>query len=308
MIKEEPHKLKKLESGALRLIYIFSLEDQMVDRILFYTSVQKEIKNVARSVCKTGWSPLPEGYRLFDMAFRGDVFVTDNQQFDWTLPEWVVKSVLDSYLLHCPEQDPFFPAYEKAVRTRYNQVLGRDCIIRFPNGRRVRQDFVGFMKSGWLLTISKNSAAQYHINTVAWQRTGLPGNVSMWAMGDDVVMQWPESCQGKEEELVKNLESLGVVIKQYSHDREFAGFSFGTYLRPLYVKKHLFNLRYTPGELLSEVAMAYNMLYAKSDDEYSAPVLKPLQPYNPWPRHVYKAWAEGLPVRGLRPDLSHFQF
>lgn len=61
------------------------------------------------------------------------------------------------------------------------------------------QSDYGLMKSGWLLTLSANSAAQFLQASVAWQRMQKMHIVHtdteapyLWAMGDDMLLRMPE--------------------------------------------------------------------------------------------------------------------
>lgn len=53
-IKQEPHKAAKLQQGRYRLIAAMSLEDQMVDRLLFYDWT-REMDDYLNVNSKVGW-------------------------------------------------------------------------------------------------------------------------------------------------------------------------------------------------------------------------------------------------------------
>lgn len=180
--------MAKLESGRIRLIMVMSLEDQVVDRILMqnWHTAEKYFMNIPG---KTGWSPIPSGYRLFNTAFPGEVLATDCSAWDWTCPSWVPEVVLDMRLALCRSVSP---EYESALRARFACVL-RDAVVRLPDGRRFKQVGWGLMKSGWFRTIAFNSTAQVLVNELAWLRAGFDGAVrGLWTMGDDVLLEWAD--------------------------------------------------------------------------------------------------------------------
>nr|QQM16241.1 putative replicase [Wifsystermes virus] len=270
-IKDEPHKRTKVRDRRFRLIMVMSLEDQMVDRILFQEWSAVESDNVMSIPGKSGWSPLPFGYRLFDRAFPGKTLATDCSAFDWTVPEWAVAMLMD-LRLEMVVPDDGFERYAHAVRARFRQVLGPDCVIRLPDGQRLSQERYGLMKSGWFRTIAENSAIQVLTHSLAWMRSH-PGQYlpNMWTMGDDVVMGWSDlydqAC------FERALATTGVLVKHGLQVREFAGFRFGRgCVSPLYPEKHAFMLRFVPPDMKEQIADSYQLFYSLADRDDRAPL------------------------------------
>lgn len=259
-IKDEPHKISKMQAGRYRLIMVMSLEDQMVDRMLMHTWAKRE-RFWWRCPGKTGWSPLPVGFRYFNSVFDGQVLATDCSAFDWTLPEWVPPLLLRMRLELMEERSPM---YERQLINRWEAVL-KHAIVRLPDGRRFRQNRWGLMKSGWLRTIAENSSAQVFINALGWKRSGNPGPMpTIWTMGDDVILRWRDEYNIDSFE--RSLATTGIIVKQSSRAREFAGFRIEPgKVTPLYPDKHRFMLHFTEPEKVEEVAMAYALLYALAD-------------------------------------------
>lgn len=264
----------------------------MVDRILFYSWHKVEVDHLSRVNSKTGWSPLPEGHMVLQATFREDSSIAiDKSAWDWTMPAWVVMLYACVKVLqvrNCPDW------YQRVVFGRLMEVLGPDCTIRFPSGNCLQQDGVGFMKSGWLLTLSMNSMAQYAQHALAFKRAFGSNNIPlMWAMGDDSLISWSPSESQLERYLVE-LKQLGCLVKYANRSREFCGFSFnGKSVNPQYKDKHSFLLRHVSDEHAEETIAAYCLLYSLADDPWvfkeveSALLILP----------EVRAWAKGLPVR-----------
>lgn len=292
-IKDEPTKQSKLDIGRYRLIWAFSVEDQVVDRLLFSDFFKIEVQHFDQVVSKTGWSPIPGGYRLFNATFRGQVLATDCSCFDWTYPPWLPKLFMQTLLQRARGVSQL---YCKMVENRFEQVLGPQVVVRLPSGKRFRQLQWGVMKSGWLLTLMGNSNAMLILFSIAWKRSqahyGSRPLPLLWAMGDDVIMSWYEGLDPSY--LVTELEKLGVIIKQFTFNREFAGFEIlpSGHVTPLYPNKHRFHLAYHTEEELKELSAAYGCLYALAKER--PPVVQNLvQQYSPYTWCFYEVWARG---------------
>uniref|UniRef100_A0AAT9JF98 RNA-directed RNA polymerase n=1 Tax=Kalotermes flavicollis sobeli-like virus 1 TaxID=3133512 RepID=A0AAT9JF98_9VIRU len=290
-IKDEPHKPKKIQTGAYRLIMVMSLEDQMVDRLLMISWSETEIANCAHIPGKTGWTPIPAGYRLFNAEFPGDVLATDCSAFDWTFPSWVPPLLVKLRLDQVPDASA---RYKMLVENRWKQVL-RDAVIRLPNGDRYRQEGYGLMKSGWYRTIAENSAAQVLINSLAWKRSGLPGLMPrIWTMGDDVLLGWNQKWDSRK--LEDALATTGVLVKQSTTTREFGGFeiSLQGHVTPLYRDKHAFMLSHVNPAIKSAIADSYTCLYAVAKPGFADVVREKVTPHSSLTWRLAELWARGV--------------
>lgn len=312
-LKEEPLSKAKRLAGRARIIFSLSLEDQVVDRILFGSWHDAETKNCSRVTNKIGWSPVPEGYRMVRCSFPPgtQVLATDCSAFDWTFPYWTVELIVKWKLEQVVDPTPL---YERLVRSRVREVLGSGCLVRFPDGTVMQQQFDGLMKSGWLLTISMNGWAQLAINALAWMRyrETLTWKIfpKLWAMGDDVLLSWDSRDDHLEFE--RHLITTGILVKRGKLRLEFAGFEFvydglSTYVNPLYIDKHQFQLRHYSEEELKEVVDMYCCLYALADEK-TREWLEPLQrKYANRTQTWFKSWAYGFPLGGI-PGLQTSDF
>jgi hypothetical protein len=259
---------------------------------------------------KTGWSPLPNGFRDYLIEMEGHGLATDCSAFDWTWKSWMVTEVLKSKLVQCRSTSEHLAIYKRVVFLRFSQVLGPHTLVTLPNGETYRQDFWGFMKSGWFLTISLNGDCQVLCNVLAWvrywrkQNQPPPPFPPIWVMGDDVRLRLPPEFNIPD--FVEQLTSTGLRIKDWSLRNEFAGFSFSGRLgkatvEPLYPTKHKFILAYTGPDQIRDSVTQMSMLYALSESDWLSPLQEEYVPYSP---EVFKAWAYGLPCAKLRANRS----
>lgn len=295
-----------------------SLEDQMVDRMLFGGWAQAEIDHVDQATSKTGWAPIPEGHRLLEAAMPNEshCVAVDKSSWDWTCPWWVLA---DYVRVKLEQTVDVFPGYERAVWNRIAQVLGPDCRCAFPNGEVYRQKDWGLMKSGFLLTLSMNSAAQslqHHV--VELRALRAPDNSSLsvlkfgstlWAMGDDsLVYLTVPPHKIFLEEYCRQLATLGCLVKHAFVRREFAGFHFPGrgVVTPLYPLKHRFSLAHVKRELVVGTIQAYSFVYSCASDKDQLWLDKERRAREMPSASYFRAWGLGLPVSvplGLLLDL-----
>lgn len=236
----------------------------MVDRMLFGTWVQDEIEKVHRVTSKAGWAPIPVGYREFNAAFpfSSQVLATDCSSFDWTYPEWVVETALECDLQMV---DDLTPEYEQAIRARVDEVMGPNFLVQLPSGQILQQKCRGLMKSGWYMTLRKNGQAQFLMFASAWREL-YPGEPfpTFWTLGDDTVCGWDGRDPGP---LLRKVAEYGIIVKQFSHAREFAGFRFESeaVVNPCYPLKHMFELETVEESKLQELIDALGLVYALSN-------------------------------------------
>lgn len=220
--------------------------------------------------------------------------------------------------------------YVKACKNRMAEVVGPKCTMALQGSdlliaskegllevreRRLgfvhvlRQTVWGRMKSGWQLTISMNSFAQFAQHVVAmtrmqnyWRQAVAPlpqGSLPrIWVMGDDILLSYPYSDDRyQRSEFLKSYqeatETLGCIVKHVRFGREFAGFSFeqaGPV--PLYKNKHIESLKWAETEL-EETLLAYMIIYCFVPDYgWVGQYARQLQDFVP--QHTLKLWAQGL--------------
>lgn len=271
----------KIADHRERLIFCLSLEDQVVDHMLFGDVVLYEVEACATTNSKVGWSPLPGGFRSFYHSFSlDDVMSVDKRAWDWTMPAWVIQMYFDQRFGHLPVE------FRNAIWRRFSQVVGPECILRLPDGRRLQQVLWGLMKSGWILTIGLNSSAQVYQHYLACIRAGVRPRL-LWAMGDDVVVR------SMPPQYFFFLTSTGCLVKHVKKGAEFCGLAFlpGGVLQPLYAAKHKFNIAYCDPDKLSDMATGLGAWYALAAD---SSVMEPIRGYSRFSRRQFRWWAMGL--------------
>lgn len=299
-MKDEPHKLTKLATDRYRLISCLAVEDQIIDRMLFSQWFEGEIANLDRVTSKTGWGPLPGGYLAIQQVFpESESIAVDKTAWDWTLPDWVVLVYL---VLKITQTGGLTETFVRIVLARFAEVVGPLAVLRTPEGRRFRQLFWGFMKSGWLLTLSLNSVGQISQHLLAWLRLRRDDPPPLvWAMGDDKLMRW--LCSLEElEAYVRELSQTGCLVKHALRRREFAGFLFeGNRVEPLYAGKHKYIVAMSKEEELPQLLVSYACLYALSGPSWFDELKEEVAQYVSL--STVKLWAMGLVEMRLLKSL-----
>lgn len=288
-VKQEPHKLKKLEEGRYRLISAVSLVDNIIDRILFGWLGRNVLNSVLLTPCLVGWTPLKGGWRFLDRRFRGKrTLCLDKSAWDWTVPGWMVdvwKSVIMDLAYGAPNW------WRVMVGLRF-KLLFETPVFRFSDGTQVNQEVKGVMKSGCYLTIILNSLGQSILHYIAARRLGQDPFINQpYVVGDDTVQEDFDS-----EQYVSIIQSFGITVKQSKNDYvEFAGFAVanGT-CYPAYWQKHLFNMAHSP--VLPELLESYQVLYCNEPVMYNfiCGVMREFCPSSELPKRSAKRIFNGL--------------
>lgn len=255
-VKPEPHKLKKIEEGRLRLISSVSLVDTMVDRVLFGWLQRKALTVVGKAPCLCGWTPLNGGWRyIYERFGNKPVACLDKSAWDWTVQPYLVDLWLAFIkdMAVCPAQ-----WWIKAIEVRFEALFDK-ATFQFRDGTHAMQQGKGLMKSGCFLTLLLNSVGQSLIHYLAMAKLGLDPMLNQpVVIGDDTVQKsFPELL-----EYVIAIGTLGVKVKGFKVQNwvEFIGFEWENGVCvPAYKQKHLFKTQY---EEISKIIEAYQMLYA----------------------------------------------
>lgn len=289
-IKPEPHKLSKIEEGRERLISAVSLEDSMIDRMLyreFQARNQQEITPV-----KQMYSPRNGGFIRLASAFPQGSLSIDKKNWDFTVPKWMVflwRDFLEDLIGGtCPDW------WRRLHRGRFEALFGPDVLFVFPDGAMAKQGFWGIMKSGCFNTLFLNSVGQVIIALLAKKRLGLSFG-EFWTVGDDTVEEIPPNV----ESYLAEIEKLGFMVKQADVNRhvEFCGFLVDhSQIRPAYWKKHLFKVLYSGGPHWVEMLTVYSFLYAFEPSMYDfvSEVLYVSKGIIPVPRELWQLVWRGL--------------
>lgn len=260
-VKCEPHKDEKLKEGRYRLIMAVSLEDTMIDRMLYR---EFQIRNVlGNTPVKSGYNPLQGGYRRLAESFPGRSLSIDKKAWDFSVPRWMIElwSVFLEDLVHgAPDW------WVTIHRARFAALYSPETTYVFPDKSRAAQLIYGIMKSGCYNTLFLNSVGQCIIYLLARLRCKIPLGL-LWAVGDDTLEDVPDDVEG----YVEQIKRMGFNIKQQLvlPYVEFCGFEMDERrVRPAYLQKHLFKALYEGGDQWIDKMRIYTMLYAFDPEVY----------------------------------------
>ncbi len=183
-VKDEPHSMRKVNEGRMRLIFSVGLVDQCVER--FFAQKQNKVE-------KSMWFELPS---LIGMGFdqphvsamlshwftQDTVIESDVSGWDWTVQECELRgacALRESLIVDCPEP------LRTLMRARYHCILHK--MLSMSNGETVIGP-VGIMPSGSYLTSVDNSHMRATLGLRARFNCGTPIENSMIkCVGDDCV-------------------------------------------------------------------------------------------------------------------------
>lgn len=251
-IKAEPHKLKKLDKGAYRLIASVSVVDQIIDSMLFGELNDLIVGRYMDTPIKVGWSPYVGGWKIMPCS---GVVATDASSWDWTVRPWLLQMELDVRSRLC---DNLTSEWLDLARWRYRELFV--CPVwQTSNGWMLRQRHPGVMKSGCVNTITSNSIMQLILHYRVARELGQEAQ-PLFVMGDDV-LQWPQSDM----DAYLKKKSEYCIIKSAASVPEFAGHRFcGWNVEPLYLGKHAFSLLHLNEKYAREIVASYALLYHRS--------------------------------------------
>jgi hypothetical protein len=201
-VKNEVHKVKKVQTGKVRLISSVSIVDQIIERLLFADQNQAEIKD-------HNWIPSKPGFGMLEtsgvndireyvslMREIGPLVSTDMSTWDFTMQEWefAAEFKMRSILNRSDSRDSW------TIMARNRLMCLCNSIFALSDGSLFSQRMRGVMKSGSYLTSSTNSRVRAFI---AFLR-GAPSIT----MGDDCI----EVCSNKQS-LIDHYYKLGHNVK-----------------------------------------------------------------------------------------------
>jgi hypothetical protein len=158
-IKNEPHLIKKIESGKLRIISSVSLVDQLVERLLFSRQNEAEIQNYDMIPSKPGFGMLEqqsvESIRAYVKYLNemGPIAGTDMSSWDFTFQAWEWNTEFKMRALLCGAKAWDSWTIMAMARIRCVSL----SVYALSDGSLYVQAAPGVMKSGCYLTSSTNS-------------------------------------------------------------------------------------------------------------------------------------------------------
>lgn len=217
-IKKEPHSLKKIAEGRLRIIASVSLVDQIVTRLLCMKQNKAEIEQWESCPSAPGLGLNDAGLKvIWEVASQlneaGDVCETDISAWDWSVQQWEID--LDAEIRAALAGVTEDSILAQLLRT-HAYVVGHSVFV-LPDGEMLEQTVPGGQLSGDYNTSSTNSrmrviaslAARFkaclHLLPKETLRKMFP-LLGIKCMGDDSFEIWFK-------ELVEALESIGHTVK-----------------------------------------------------------------------------------------------
>lgn len=239
-VKEEPHKLRKLNEGRVRLIFNASLVDNTIARMLSALQNNTEIIKWPLIPSKPGMGLNDAGIAVIidnvaRMALDGPVAESDVKGWDWSVQEWELKADLERRL-HLNRG--YGTVWERVARSHW-YCMSRKLMV-LSDGTMYQQLQPGVMPSGWYNTSSTNSFMRSLIHGMVAE-TSIPRiRPAVIAMGDDALEQSVPNAKAR-------YEKLGHTVDMYndiSLDRfEFCSTTFTNNSGyPVNVDKQLINL------------------------------------------------------------------
>lgn len=269
-IKQDPHKVSKIESERYRIISSVSIIDQLIDSMLFGECNDEITRNWPLLPSKVGWTPLKGGHRHIP---KKGMSASDKSAWDWVAPPWALElcyTIRESLCLNIND------LWKDLASWRYKELFYNPIFI-LSNGLLLKQLVPGIMKSGCFNTITDNSIMQVLLHIRVCLELGIPIGVIL-AMGDDVLQQLIDRLQ-------EYYDRLGqyCVLKATSEFSEFAGFLFDEKsVEPMYTSKHCYNILHMDPLLEPDIADSYSLLYHRSK-------------YRSWFRTLFEKMGHELP-------------
>lgn len=256
-IKEEPHKLSKIEVDRFRLIIGSPLPFQVLCHMLFDFFNDKVIENAYELPTQQGIVLNGGSWRNFrhQWVSLGLNMGVDKSAWDWTVPGWKIELVmkLRLRLVFGSKYDRWCNLVERAYRALYD-----DAMLILSDGRVFKQVYPGVMKSGCVNTISDNSLMQIIDHILVCEDLGTSYRPLPRALGDDTLQSSKQVVD------MFSYERYGCVVKSATEGLEFAGMDFKfTGPEPLYFEKHLFKVPYSKA-ILSDYLDAMLRMYVYS--------------------------------------------
>jgi hypothetical protein len=307
-IKEEPHKIEKIQEGRLRLISSVAILEQLIDHMLMDAQDNQEIQNWSTSPFKPGMRFVRGGLNHF--TGKKNVLAADKSSWDWTVSE-ALKVDLEFRRRMCLDRyngSGLYPKWSEYLGRRFDELYGK-AVFQLSNGMRLKQDSYGLVKSGSVNTISTNSHLQLLYHLIAWRRTyGSEPAPDANCLGDDTAVEWPDDRDPKA--YLEETKRLGCKIRfarvekdQYS----FAGHVINSERAvPEYSDKHAFQIPYYGDDSLEVSLDSLQRLYAL--DGKRLPIihkwLANLAPHKIFSPRALEIWYRGLEPAQWVPDLT----
>lgn len=231
-VKDEPHKVEKLEEGRVRLIMSVSLADKVIEMLLSKHLHKLEIANWMKIPSKPGigFTRAMNTLVYDDVMSKNNMAFADVSGWDWTCKPWLMKTCAEGKIQLCNN-----PSRDWMMLVRLEPIIEAESMYQFSDGLLVSPTYKGIVNSGKYKTSRDNSWMRVFLAT-------LVGSKDVIAAGDDTVETYVDDAKAK-------YLKYGWRLKDYQKAED--GFEFcsrwyqsnGSF--PLNVEKALMNLLHT---------------------------------------------------------------
>jgi len=237
-VKQEPHKLTKIQEGRVRLICSVSLLDNLIARLLCSQQNNTEILRHSTLPVKPGLGLHNDGLKALN-SYVNTVFSDhdpaegDVKGWDWSFQEW-------DFTMDCERRIHLARAsgtvFEKILKSHFYCMARKVFVLS--DGTMHEQIIPGIMPSGWYNTSSSNSNCRCMNHHMIAIEKGFDPRIM--AMGDDSVEVYFDDAIDAYSRLGKNMSMFNKVSRV---DFEFCSTRFNGYLGvPVNIDKQIYNL------------------------------------------------------------------
>ncbi len=287
-LKNEPHKIKKIESEMIRIITCMPVHKLVKNNCIFRNYLAKTSKAwLDNSVMFYGFNPIiPNATEKLRKRFEGKiVHGSDKTNWDFSYFSWIfdIYKQYHCRIVKCPEKwdEERFDKFKQDICETIDEVY-KNCTYVTSNGRRFRQVVDGIMKSGWYLTIDANTFGQIVINTLALMRCGFSDeeiirDFDMVAGGDDDLDSFPpgfdtdlyykEICKMGIDVAPEKITTGIIGNEFFSNSFELDKDGLVTF-HPVRFTKHIYKLRLNKLEDLPQALNSHMQNYCWSKREF----------------------------------------
>lgn len=170
-VKDEPHKMSKIEEGRVRLIANVSIRVQMIERLLCSKQNNAEISHWWKIAAKPGLGLDDDSLNLLGDAIdrilqSGEVAMTDVSGWDWTVKPWLLWADAERRR-YCAGEDSDSLFGELLHLQAYATA---NSVYAMADGELISQDEGGIQNSGSYKTSSTNSWMRIILELVAYMQ------------------------------------------------------------------------------------------------------------------------------------------
>lgn len=247
-VKNEPHKLSKIESGKVRLIMSVSIIDKMIEMLLARFSCKRNIASWKTIPSKPGIGfDSDDNYHMCEdmskLVETHRMCGSDIQGFDFTVFEWQIMDCAEMTIKLVKSQGLIDSTAIWAHTLKAKAIMQCKPIFQFSDGTMVAPLYKGIVCSGGYRTSDGNSIMRVRL-------ADLLGAHHAMAAGDDCLEDEIQDAKRKYLEygyVLKAYDSINDSGDEHGNGRTFEfcshEYSLDTFeARPLNVEKMVMNL------------------------------------------------------------------